>query len=178
LELLEIGKEVVHPVTKAVIGYQVSQMGLAEVTGLTADVAVAVIKKSIREVQRGARVRPYVELPATIQKRPATVDLQGYIVAADEGNVALSNRNVIHVDLGAADGLEVGNVLNLYRQRTFTKSARPIKQLDPDNFVELPEIDLGTAMVIAVRDKTAAALVTAVTPLPLYRGDRVKTMIE
>lgn len=177
LKILEMGKEVTHPVTGKLIGYQVSEMGRAEITGKTDDVAVAVIKSAIREVQRGAKVRPYVEFPATVQTKPATVAMQGVVLTSDSGNETLSVQDVIHVDLGSAAGLEVGNELELYRTRVFTKSARPLKQLDADNFVELPPVDLGRAVVIAVRENNAAALVTSVTNLPLYRGDLVKTIL-
>jgi LysM repeat protein len=177
LKILEMGKKVTHPVTSELIGFQVSEMGRAEVTGKTGDVAVAVIRETIREVQRGAKVRPYAEFPATVMTKPATVATQGVVLTSDSENETLSIQDVIHVDLGSAAGLEVGNELMLYRTRVFTKSARPIKQLDADNFVELPDIDLGRAVVIAVREKTAAALVTSVTNLPLYRGDLVKTVL-
>jgi hypothetical protein len=177
LKILEMGKEVTHPVTGKLVGYQVSEMGRAEITGKTNDVAVAVIKSAIREVQRGAKVRPYKEFPATVQTKPATVAMQGVVLTSDSGNETLSVQDVIHVDLGSAAGLEVGNELELYRTRVFTKSARPIKQLDADNFVELPPVDLGRAVVIAVRENNAAALVTSVTNLPLYRGDLVKTVL-
>jgi hypothetical protein len=174
-ELIELGTPVTHPVTQQEIGYQVNHLGFAEVTGTTSSVAVAIIKDSTREIQRGARVRPYVESPTFIPRKPATADLQGFIVAADEGKIALSQLDVIHVDLGGADGLEVGNELILFRQRTLTKSARPIKQLDPDNFVVLPDIELGKAIVIATQELSAAALVLEVSNLPIYRGDSVKT---
>jgi hypothetical protein len=174
-QLLELGPVITHPATREPIGYQVSHLGFAEVTETTPSVAVAIIKDSTREIQRGSRVRPYAELPAFIPRKPATADLQGYIVAADEGKIALSQLDVIHVDLGAADGLEIGNELNLFRQRTLTKSARPIKQLDPDNFVALPDVPLGKAIVIDCQEQTAAALILEVANLPVYRGDQVST---
>ncbi|MCM2264322.1 MAG: LysM peptidoglycan-binding domain-containing protein, partial [Desulfuromonadales bacterium] len=154
LQLLELGPEIIHPVTEQPLGYQVSHMGFADVTDKTPSVAVAIIKDSTREIQRGARVRPYIELPSFIPRKPATVNLQGYIVAADEGKIALSQLDVIHIDQGAANGLEVGNELELFRVRTFTKSARPIKQLDENNFVTLPDVPLGKAIVIACQEQT------------------------
>lgn len=175
LQLLELGPEIVHPVTKQPIGYQVNHLGFADVTDKTASVAVAVVKDSTREILRGARVRPYQELPPAIPRKPATVNLRGYIVAADEGKIALSQLDVIHVDQGAASGLEVGNELNLFRQRTFTRSARPIKQLEEGNFVELPDVQLGRAIVIDCQEQTAAALIVEVGNLPIYRGDQVAT---
>ncbi len=175
-ELLEVGTRVVHPVTEELIGYQVHHLGYAEVTDVTPSVAVATIKDSTREVMRGARVRPHVDLPAFIPRVPARADLHGYIVAADEGKIALSQLDVVHVDLGVANGLEVGNDLAIFRPRTLTRSARPIKRFDPDNFVELPDQQLGTAIVIAVQETTAAALILEVGNQPIYRGDQVITL--
>lgn len=175
LQLLELGVEVLHPLTGQQIGFLVNHLGVAEVTEITPSVAVATILDSTREIQRGARVRPYDELPAQIALQPCQHDLHGYIVAADEGKIALSQLDVIHVDLGAAAGLAVGNELAIFRPRTFTRSARPIKQLDADNFVELPDVPLGSAVVIAVQEDTAAALVRQVANQPIYRGDQVRT---
>ena len=175
LQLLELGAEVLHPLTGQPIGFQVNHLGVAEVTEITPSVAVATILDSAREIQRGARVRLYDELPAQIAPQPCQHDLYGYIVAADEGKIALSQLDVIHVDLGAAAGLAVGNELAIFRPRTFARSTRPIKQLDADNFVELPDVPLGTAMVIAVQEDTAAALVRQVANQPIYRGDQVRT---
>jgi hypothetical protein len=176
-ELLELGTEVVHPVTRQTVGFQVNHLGFAEVTELTRNVAVAVIKDSTREIQRGARLRPYTEPPVYISPKPTDLDRQGYIVAADEGKIALSQTDVIHIDFGSASGLEVGNELALFRPRTLTKSARPIKQLDPDNFLALPDIQLGKAIVIATQENTAAALILEVNNLPVYRGDQVSTRL-
>jgi hypothetical protein len=176
LQLLELGAEVRHPLTGQPIGFQVNHLGVAEVTEITPSVAVATVLDSTREIQRGARVRPFVELPAQIPLQPCQRDLHGYIVAADEGKIALSQLDVIHVDLGAAAGLEIGNELEIFRPRTFARSARPIKQLDADNFVELPDVQLGTAMVIALEEDSAAALVRRVANQPIYRGDQVRTV--
>ena len=176
LELLEVGDRVYHPLTGELIGVRVDHQGFAEVTEITPDVAVAIIKDSPREIQRGARVRIYNPQPATVALKKATADLQGYIVSADEGKLALSQLDVIHVDLGAMDNLEVGNELAIFRPQEFVRSERPVKQLDPNNFVTLPDVQLGRAVVIEVQEGSAAALVTKVGTLPLSRGDMVKTV--
>jgi len=176
LQLLELGAPVIHPVTDEPIGYQVNHLGYAEITEVTPSVAVALIKDSTREIQRGARVRPYTELPEFVTPKPNDLDLQGYIIAADEGKIALSQLDVVHIDQGAAAGLDVGHELAIFRPRLLTRSARPIKQLDKDNFLELPDVQLGTAIVIAVQEQTAAALVLKVSNQPIYRGDLIRTL--
>lgn len=175
-ELLELGPQIFHPITKEPLGFQNSHLGFAEVTGVTQDVAVAVIKDSTREILRGSRVRPYEPLPTFIPRKPASMALQGVIVAADEGRIALSQLDVVHIDRGAADGLEVGNELELFRQRILTTAARPANQTGNDRFLVLPDTLLGKAIVIATRQQTAAALILEVADQPIYRGDQVRTL--
>ena len=178
LELLEVGERVYHPVTGELMGAQVNHQGFAEVTGITPEVAVAIIKDSRIEIQRGSRVRLYTEPPRAVPLKKATADLQGFIVSADEGKLALSQLDVIHVDLGAMDNLEVGNELEIFRPQQIVRSERPIKQLDANNFVALPDTQLGRAVVIEVQEGSAAALVTTVGTLPLQRGDQVRTVMQ
>lgn len=171
-ELLVLGEKVNHPVTRSVIGYRVDHRGMAEVTEVARDVAVAIIKNSTREVMRGARVRPYKELPESLPVKPAPPGLQGYIVAADEGKLALSQLDIIHVDLGAADGLEAGNELTVFRQRPPIEAVRAANGNGP---VMLPDVHLGTALVVECQEHTAAALLLKVVNQPIVRGDQVRT---
>lgn len=202
MELLEVSERVFHPMTGELIGAQVHHQGIAEVTEVTPSVAVATVVVSKREIQRGARVREYVDLPTSITRKPATVDLHGYVVAADEGKIALSQLDVIHIDLGTAHGLEVGNELAIYKTRPMVKSVLPVvkpgavevvEQPDPvavaagikqgedppplpENLVALPDIQLGKAIVIATEEHSAAALILEVGPMLISRGDEVVTL--
>lgn len=173
-QLLELGKEVIHPVTRKTVGYKVEHLGFAEVTETTPSVAVALIKDSIREIQRGARVLPYTEPPVSIPVKPATVNRRGYIVAADENKLAVSHLDVIHIDLGAADGLEVGNELAVFRPQPPAPSSRAANGNGP---VPLPDTRLGKAIVVACQGNTAAALLLEVSNMPIRRGDQVSTIV-
>lgn len=173
-QLLELGPEIIHPVTRKAVGYQIDHLGYAEVTEKTDSVAVAVIKDSLREIHRGARVRPYTEPPETIAIKPATVSRQGYIVAADEKKIAISHLDVIHIDLGSADGLEIGNELAVFRSQPPVQSAR---SANGEALVPLPDTQLGKAIVVACRENSAAALLVKVRNLPIKRGDQISTIV-
>jgi hypothetical protein len=172
LQLLELGAPVTHPLTRQPIGYQVNHLGMAEVTEITPSVVVAMIRASTREIERGTLARPFVEPSDQITPEPAQFYLHGFVVAADQGKIALSHLDVIHVDLGAAAGLAVGNELAIFRERPPVKATRAANQ--PGD-VALPEMPLGTALVIEVQEETAAALIVTVADQPIYRGDRVET---
>lgn len=171
-ELLELGPEVVHPVSRKKIGNQTVRLGTVEITGLAEHVAVGRVVQSVREIMRGAKVRKAVATPERIPLVPAERYLQGYVVSADEGKISLGQWDVIQIDLGAEDGLQVGNELTLLRDRTATRFAEERSR------VALPDIDLGNAVVVEVGPRFASALITRVGDLPVYRGDRVQTRFD
>jgi hypothetical protein len=171
-QLLVTGDKIMHPINRNLVGYQVTDLGTAEITEITPSVAVALVTDSKQEIQRGARVRPLIELPTHILRKTSEQALNGYIIASAGGRLALGQYDVIHIDIGAADGLEVGHQLKLFRTRELTKAARQMAGYD----ATLPDIDLGEAIVLEVQQYTAAAVILRTGNLPLYRGDQVITV--
>lgn len=180
-ELITIGPEIFHPAAEKKIGYQLSeqaigfqmiQLGTVEVTEVTPSVAVATVTNALREIKRGAKLRPYRQIPNRIPRIMADNVVEGYIVANDIGKLAMGQWEIILIDIGEESGLQVGHELALYRQREMTEEADKTKELI------LPDIDLGDAIVLEVRQDFAEALITRTTNLPLYRGDQVRTKIR
>ena len=84
-------------------------------------------------------------------------------------SAVLKNHVRVILLIGEDEGLQVGYELDLYRKREATEQA------DKTKVLELPDIDLGDAIVLEVRKGFAEALITRTTNLPLYRGDKVRT---
>ncbi len=180
-ELITMGPKVFHPATEKKfghqmkdqsIGFQTIQLGTVEITEVTPTVAVATITNALREIMRGSKVRPYQPLPDRITRILAGEILEGYIIADDIGKLAMGQWEVILIDIGKESGLIVGHELDLYRKREVTAQAHR------DEVLVLPDIDLGDAIVLEVRQGFAEALITRTTNLPLYRGDQVRTKIK
>lgn len=169
--LFETGKQVLHPVSGQPVGYQVAELGSLQLTATGSDVATAQIVDAFREIQRGARLHPYQPPVVEIPLKRATQPLEGILIAASDGKIALSQYDVIHVDLGADDGLQAGNLLYITRPRTATEYALGKEEL------RLPEVLLGSAVVLETHPKSAAALVLKAT-VPIYRGDKVTAVTE
>ncbi len=169
--LVQIGKEVIHPVSGKVIGRQVTPVGTVKITAVDADVATAVITTAYREIQRGARVIPYHPAARKIALKKATRSLSGTLVASQRDQIVLAQWNVIYIDLGSQDGLEVGNLLNLSRPRKATERALQGKE------IQLPDTLVGSAVVLKTEAHTASALVLK-SVAPIYRGDRVSTVTK
>jgi hypothetical protein len=177
-ELITIGAQIYHPAFKSTFGHQVRddsigfqtiQLGTVEITEVTPTVAVATIATSLREIKRGSKVRPYHPVPDRIPRIFAEEVVEGYIVSDDIGKLAMGQWEIILIDIGEESGLMVGHELDLYRQREVTEVA------DKSKTLILPDLDLGDAIVLEVREGFAEALIIRTTNLPLFRGDRVKT---
>ncbi len=179
-ELITMGPKVIHPASKKTFGYQFAdpigfqtiQLGTVEVTEVTESVAVATITNALREIKRGSKLRPYRRLPDRIPRIFAGEVLEGYIVSDDIGKLAMGQWEIILIDIGKESGIMVGHELDLYRLRQVTKEANKNKAL------VLPDIDLGDAIVLEVRQGYAEALIIRTTNLPIFRGDQVKTKLQ
>ena len=177
-ELITMGPKVFHParekkfgyqLEKNAIGFQTIQLGTLEIKEVTPSVAVAEIITATREIKRGSKLRPYKQVPDRIPRIFSDTAVEGYIVSDDIGKLAMGQWEVILLDIGEEEGLLVGHELDLYRKREATEQA------DKTKVLELPDIDLGDAIVLEVRKGFAEALITRTTSLPLYRGDKVRT---
>lgn len=179
-ELITLGPKVTHPAAKKTFGYQLAdpigyqtiQLGTLEITEVTEFVAVATITNALREIKRGAMVRPYRQIPDRIPRLLADNIIEGYILTDDIGKLAIGQWETILIDIGEESGLQVGHELDLFRRREATELASIDKELI------LPDIDLGDAIVLEVRHGFAEALVTRTTNLPIFRGDRIRTKIK
>ena len=140
-----------------------------EITEVTPHVAVATVTQSVREIMRGSKLRPYHPIPDQIPRIFADKVIEGTLISDDVGKLAMGQWEVILIDIGEESGLQVGHELDLYRQRKATE------QVDKGKELILPDIDLGDAIVLDVRQGFAEALIIRTTNLPLYRGDKVRT---
>lgn len=169
--LYELGAPVDHPVSRDPIGRKVTEVGAVELTEITPSVAVGTIIVSHREIQRGAILLPPVPQMQHIALRRATRPLAGTLLAGSNDKVALGQYDIVYFDRGSLDGLQPGNLLTISRKRV------PSDLALASHDKELPDLLLGSAVVVDTRPKTAAALVLKSVE-PLERGDKLATTME
>ncbi|ALC15519.1 peptidoglycan-binding protein LysM [Desulfuromonas soudanensis] len=169
--LVEIGKEIRHPLTDKLIGYQIADLGSLKITEVHPRIATAVIDYTFREVHRGALLLPYQAPLMEIVLKRADRSLDGVVISSGDGKIALGQHDIIHLDLGALDGLQAGNMLYVSRQRQASDLGLQGDQL------QLPDMLLGSAVVLETRAHTASALLLKSADA-IYRGDKVTTVTE
>lgn len=180
-ELIKLGPSIIHPLdgrnlghqTKdKILGFQTFELGTVEIVDKTDQIAVAKVTDALREIERGAKLRPVQQIPDRVPRIYAETVLEGYILDNDGGNLAYGQWEVILIDIGEDHGLQVGHELDIYRKRQATELADKRKTLI------LPDIALGDATVLEVRRGFAEALVTKTGNLPIERGDQVRTKLK
>ncbi len=159
--------EVAHPNTNVIIGIKLIPLGALQLTELAEKSAKAIVTHSFREVEPGAVILPYRESRREVVLRGSNKDFIGTIVETQTGNKAIAAGDVCYLDLGALNGLQVGNML--YVVRDVTVEAQYIKSA----IGRLPVDVIGALLIVDVGEKTATALVVKSVDT-IYRGDRVE----
>lgn len=166
------GPHVVHPLTKKTFGTMMYELGFVQVTAINGRTVVGKIGEVYREIERGAELFEYVAPTNEIELKKASGELSGYIIAGQQNKLTQGQNDIVYVDLGLNDGLQVGNILYILRPRQVTELAGVGKKQ-----LQLPDDLLGAAVVVKARNQTATALVFKSTK-EMHLGDQVMAATE
>jgi nucleoid-associated protein YgaU len=169
------GKELVDPDTNKVIAHEAAYVGtvrLVKEAGPGTDVHTFVVGRSVKEMGVGDRLLPTPPTPVRnyVPHAPARPVAARVMALASESNYASQNQ-VVTVNRGTLDGLDVGAVLQLYHLgQTVT---------DPESKgflgfgkarLRLPDEQYGDLFIFRVFDHVSYGLVMQVTK-PVQVGD-------
>lgn len=108
---------------KGKLGFYIQEVGSVEIIKVKEDMSVARVKTAcetiklgdllIREPNRNSPV--FKERPAIDKFAEPSGKTTGSIVLARDGRESLSSNQVVYIDLGAEDNVEVGNYLTIFR---------------------------------------------------------------
>jgi len=167
-------REVKHPVTGEVIGFQSTILGAAKVVAVDEKSVKLVITSSYEPIERGDLLGPWTEKPyRPIAPKANSKRLDGYIVTSPvEVLTQFAESQVVFVDRGRADGVEEGNKFVVVRAGD--PRGAPIDRTTWDE--SLPKEDVGSLLVVDVKEHASAALVTR-SLRELAAGDRVEMRV-
>jgi hypothetical protein len=137
-------KPVHHPRTGRYMGQQIRVLGILEVVGMDGrnfDVPKAEITDSFENLQIGDGIIPYEdkELPI-LPEIPRAPTMEGFIVESYINSRLVSEGDIVYLDRGNEDGLEVGDIFSsLY--------TTPVERAT------------GTLQIFSIQQKTSVAVV-------------------
>lgn len=155
-------RKVFHPLTNQYLGFVMLRLAVVRVTDTNHALTTVQAVTSYGPVSPGDPVMRYVA-PSTTSDGPRLVDtsnLTGMIVEiqSDKPMTMVSHNNVVYLDRGHADGLQIGDLLDIQRRSA-----------------GLPARSIGQLKVVATEDHTATARVVKATAR-VFKGDRVKVV--
>tara|TARA_R110002073_G_scaffold327461_1_gene508086 strand:- start:100 stop:1125 length:1026 start_codon:yes stop_codon:yes gene_type:complete len=149
-----------------ILGYEATYLGNTKVE-VFADISTMTITRSVQEILKGDRLVPS---PGIIFNNYAPhapdLSISGRIISVYGGVTEFGKGAIVTLNKGAKDGLEMGNVLAVYR-KSHVKSPE-------GEIVQLPDERTGLVFVFRVFDQVAYALVMRSTQ-SIKIFDAVKT---
>ena len=171
--LFRKGDPYVDPITQEVLGIEAIHLGSGKkVRG--GDPATMMINESVQEIMAGDRALPYEDqlFPPVFMLRAPDIDINAYIISVYNGVTQIGTYDVVILNKGQRDGLEVGHVM------TVMQSGRKVDDeyaMDDDNKnVTLPAESAGELLVFRVFEKTSLALIMNATR-PIHTMDTAVT---
>ena len=166
LSVFEVLNDVKHPETGEVLGRKVLVKGVVEVESVEENVARARLIRSFTEMTRGMPVTELLDHYHVVSPRLNLIDLRGTVVDALLELTELGQFNVVFIDQGAKDGVQVGN--RFFVMRRGDGFLRLTKVADE----KLPWEQIGEALVVETQDRSSTAIITR-SAIEVRIGDRV-----
>ena len=170
------GNALIDPDSNTTLGYEAIYLGTAKVlqTGEPATIELASVTQ---EIGVGDRLVP-AGRPEIVRYAPhaPAARLEGRVISIYGGLNTVGEAgqfSIIALNRGRADGLELGHVLALYRNRG-TAIDPTLPKGSPDAVVQLPEERYGLTFVFRVFDRVSYALVMSASR-PVIPRDIVRT---
>ncbi len=146
------------PETNDLLGYQALPIGQARITELD-DVSTARLTRSYREALPGDRLLPIETevLANDFYPHAPSEPIEGQIISVYDGVSAISQYDVVTLNLGASDGLERGHVLNIY------ESGRTVVDPVEGGQITLPDTKSGLLMIFKVDENVSFGVIMRAT---------------
>ncbi len=134
-------KTLEHPETGKNIGHQIRVAGIIEVIDIKDGTPMANVVSAFEDIQVGDGLLPYEDMQPPVAPDVARMpDIDGYIVGSRMNNRAISAGDIIYLDKGKNDALEVGDIFSVF----------------PSASLKIP---IGTIQIISLRATTSTAIV-------------------
>jgi hypothetical protein len=146
-------ERVTDPGNGRFLGWHVQLMGWVEVTDVHDEISDALVKMSFSEMQKGDRLLPRELMPLEVELRAAPDALDGQIAFMPNNRVTGGGEDMVYLDSGTDAGVEVGNVLEIYRPRGDRRDQARSRD------VHVPAHVVGRVVVVVAFPTSSAAVI-------------------
>jgi len=169
------------PVTKQVIGYEAFYLGTLKLQaeakpGAGSDVHTFTVSTANQEMGKGDQLRAVPPTPMqNYAPHPPGRAVDARVVAVYGGVTHAGQNQVVSINRGKLDGLDIGSVLQLYHAgRTVSDSTGQKSWFGREQQVKLPDEEVGSLFIFRVFNHISYGLIMQVTA-PVEVGDVAKS---
>lgn len=157
------------PVTKELLGVYAQGIGTVAVSKMTGDIATLDVVRTFEEVRPGDNLLPSEDRSVDSVFFPSSPDteIEAQIIAVEGGVTQVGKFNVVMINKGEREGLQIGNVLAIY------KAGEIVTDRVRGGKVALPDERAGLLMIFRTFEKMSFALVLE-SDRPLAVKDKVR----
>lgn len=149
-------REVFHPVHGHYLGDLISVVGIVKFIRMDRDLAITRVVRSYDSISLGYGAMRFASVPQEpIEAGRILPSEPGMIIDLKAARTLIAQNDVVYIDWGRQDGLQVGDRLEVFR-----------KPLSPT----VPRRVVAELKIIALEDHTATGFIVASTE-PIRRGD-------
>ncbi|MDH3871517.1 MAG: LysM domain-containing protein, partial [Gammaproteobacteria bacterium] len=151
----------IDPDTGEILGYEATYVGTSAVQRF-GDPATLQLTKTTREARVGDRMLPAVKTAPITHFTPHSPasDTEGRIISVHDGVTQIGQFDVVVINRGEADGMEIGHVMKIFQAGKEIKDSVDGRLSDS---VILPDEEAGLLMVFRTFDRVSFALVMKAT---------------
>lgn len=163
--------EIRDPVSNEVLGYEALYIGEATLQRF-GDPSTLLLTSTTQEARIGDRLMPVMDQDVYTHfvPKPPAQEVEGRILSVLGGVTQIGQYQVVSINRGAREGIEVGNVLRIFQSGAVVEDMINPRSKEK---VQLPEEDAGVMLVFRIFDKVSYGLVMKATR-PLHVLDIVR----
>ena len=140
-----------HPKTKLKLGYHIAVPGVLEVIGMENGETKAKITRSYGDVRAGDMLDPFYEVEPVIEEEsPRRPDVSGFVIASHYMKLISGSYDILFIDKGKNDGLELGDILK-------TRSVDKYNNSRTSGVIQIINLKPATATAIVKRSECAVS---------------------
>lgn len=143
------------PITKELLGVYAQAIGTVSVSAVNEEIATLDIIRTYEEVRPGDNLLPSEDRSVDSVFMPSApdVDIEAQIIAVEGGVTQVGKYDVVIINRGEREGLQIGNVMAIY------KTGEVVADRVKGGKVALPDERAGLMMVFRTFEKMSFALV-------------------
>lgn len=153
------GETFIDPDSQEFLGVQALAIAAAKLQSLEEGVASISLNETTEEVRRGDRLLPDEErhIRANFYPSAPEQETNGYIIAVEGGVSQIGSMDVVVVNKGERDNIEVGHVMAIYQ------TGELVRDEFTNDVVKVPDARAGIVMVFRTFEKVSYGLVLKAT---------------